>query len=781
MPTREELKRPRRSWLVCLQRASAKTDMKKLQTLVAQSEFAEFTAQGACQCELKWARAVKFCRVDRFLTETAGLRRGSFKLTLGDAAPAALADQKPADGNVAAPGPAVASHSVVAAPGSLVAEGLVSMPPAAASPLLMLKALLRQRSRPDIGAAADYHMERNEIGEGSFGTVYRGTRRSDGEAAAIKVLGDQDARLEIAAFNAAPQHPHLLKLLDVFVHDTHTYLVFPLASGNLHDYLVRRKPGKLEGEEVRCIALGLSLGSRHLHRHGIVHTDLKPQNILVMNAVPPPPAADDDSSWATWLAALPSSLRVCIGDLGSACPGEVCFRAPVGDDAVRMKGLRLTTLPYRAPETFCGMAGFSYPVDLWALGCIVAELLRGRPLFAVESEVALRVNVFRLFGTPEAGTLVALPNFPKRGPTFRAQEWPAEWLKDRSLELTDFVRQCLQTDPACRVTALGACDHPFFQPNRMDVCCDQLPAVHGPMSLVAGMLEPRLVSWLLADPAWAGLVEAYETKDLRVEQCLLAEETAENLKYEETGYIRDQPPTCRRFAKMAVGEPTRASRVRLFAQAFLGCNDAWLRELTSKIHSKLGGMNYMDFLGGNGTDLAEESMVDNAFAYATCQIMVPGSRRDPLHVDGGASLFHMGLGIAGSRAVECWFEGQPSQTFEQRPGSCYIANMCAVRHQVVHSLPQDHSQLYNGYLIAVMLRCDVFRHARSRKLDAKPSPPDVFDIVNSVVAAHLAGAPLVLPDFATCVSLGQRRTKRPCPAHPKVFGVAPVLKNRRLT
>ena len=133
------------AWLVCLQRASAKTDMNKLQTLVAQSEFAEFTAQGACQCELKWATAVKFCRVDRFLTETAGLRRGSFKLTLGDAAPAALADQKPADGNVAAPGPAVASHSVVAAPGSLVAEGLVSMPPAAASPLLMLKALLRQR------------------------------------------------------------------------------------------------------------------------------------------------------------------------------------------------------------------------------------------------------------------------------------------------------------------------------------------------------------------------------------------------------------------------------------------------------------------------------------------------------------------------------------------------------------------------------------------------------------------------------------------------------------
>ena len=154
--------------------------MKKLQTLVAQSEFAEFTAQGACQCELKWATAVKFCRVDRFLTETAGLLRGNFRLTLGDAAPAALADRKPADGNVAAPGPAVASHSVVAAPGSLVAEGLVSMPPAAASPLLMLKALLWQRSRPDIGAAADYHMERNEIGEGSFGTVYRGTRRSDG-------------------------------------------------------------------------------------------------------------------------------------------------------------------------------------------------------------------------------------------------------------------------------------------------------------------------------------------------------------------------------------------------------------------------------------------------------------------------------------------------------------------------------------------------------------------------------------------------------------------------
>ena len=60
--------------------------------------------------------------------------------------------------------------------------------------------------------------------------------------------------------------------------------------------------------------------------------------------------------------------------------------------------------------------------------------------------------------------------------------------------------------------------------------------------------------------------------------------------------------------------------------------------------------------------------------------------------------------------------------------------------------------LFEDVEIAIMCRCDVFRAGRARKLNAKPSPTDVFDIVNAVVAKHLASVPFLLPDFKGCVA-----------------------------
>ena len=91
----------------------------------------------------------------------------------------------------------------------------------------------------------------------------------------------------------------------------------------------------------------------------------------------------------------------------------------------------------------------------------------------------------------------------------------------------------------------------------------------------------------------------------------------------------------------------------------------------------------MNCLGNNGRDLMKEGVVDGAFAYAVSQVMKPGDRSDPRHSDGGISLLHMGLSIAGEMAVQCWFkQGHASKTLQQRPGSIYISNMCTVEHQV---------------------------------------------------------------------------------------------------
>ena len=89
-------------------------------------------------------------------------------------------------------------------------------------------------------------------------------------------------------------------------------------------------------------------------------------------------------------------------------------------------------------------------------------------------------------------------------------------------------------------------------------------------------------------------------------------------------------------------------------------------------------------------------------------------------------------------------------------------NFCTARHQVEHFEETRKQELFHptgagsaseqsGYLIAIMLRSDVFRWSRARKLTGKPTPVDMFDLVNKSVAEHVATEAFVIPDFATVV------------------------------
>ena len=169
-----------------------------------------------------------------------------------------------------------------------------------------------------------------------------------------------------------------------------------------------------------------------------------------------------------------------------------------------------------------------------------------------------------------------------------------------------------------------------------------------------------------------------------------------------------------------------------------------------------------EILGRNGEEFLKECFSDTAWAYLTVQMMLPGARLDPKHIDGGASLLHMGLTIFGSRLLHVWLNKEPTRVFEQHPGSIYIGNLCAAKHQVEHFDETRKQELFHptgagsaseqsGYLIAIMLRSDVFRWSRARKLKGKPTPVDMFDLINQTVAEHVATEAFVIPDFATVV------------------------------
>lgn len=103
-------------------------------------------------------------------------------------------------------------------------------------------------------------------------------------------------------------------------------------------------------------------------------------------------------------------------------------------------------------------------------------------------------------------------------------------------------------------------------------------------------------------------------------------------------------------------------------------------------------------------------------------------------------------------------------SIEQSPGSIYIGNLVTVEHQVKHYAAAAAAPLYQpegrlkqdskGLLVTVMFRSDVFRHARSRQMKLPPSPADVFQVVNAIVAEQLANYPLRVPRWEEVVALG---------------------------
>ena len=219
-----------------------------------------------------------------------------------------------------------------------------------------------------------------------------------------------------------------------------------------------------------------------------------------------------------------------------------------------------------------------------------------------------------------------------------------------------------------------------------------------------------------------------------------------------------------------------------------------------------------DIYERNGQPILQEDFADNAFTYASIQLMQPGARDDGWHTDGGCSLLHASVTIFGTRSVEVKVEGRPHLTLRQEPGSFYVGNLAALEHNVRHHVECKHT--FDGAAataevdrksaasdegdaehaasaataegdpravtvegdpraataegdprlqIAVMLRCDVFRELRARRINATPGPAELFRVVNYAAARHLADVPVALPDLTeVLVEVARAETTSDC-------------------
>ncbi|CAG4972815.1 unnamed protein product [Parnassius apollo] len=212
-----------------------------------------------------------------------------------------------------------------------------------------------------------------QLGDGTYGSVVLAQRRDTGEKVAIKRMKrkyyswDEAMNLREVKSLKKLNHANIVKLREVIRENDTLYFVFEYMRGNLYQ-LIRDAERPFPESVLRNILYQVLQGLAHMHRHGFFHRDLKPENLL---------------------CAGPELVK--IADLGLA--REVRSRPPYTD--------YVSTRWYRAPEVLLHDTHYGAPIDLWALGCIAAELYTCRPLFPGNSEIDQLYKICAVLGTPD--------------------------------------------------------------------------------------------------------------------------------------------------------------------------------------------------------------------------------------------------------------------------------------------------------------------------------------------------------------------------------------------
>ena len=287
------------------------------------------------------------------------------------------------------------------------------------------------------------------IGGGAFADVYKAKEKSSGELVAIKILKRKYKKLEDCL--ELGECKSLQKLLDVsisdqkgfnniiklnrfiFVKKTGTFnLVFEYMKQDLLELMKSKEPGHLEESEIKDIIYQTLLGLAYMHKYGYFHRDMKPENLLINDKI------------------------VKIADFGLA--REIRSIPPYTE--------YVSTRYYRAPECILKSSNYNSPIDIWAVGCIMAEMyLHPKPLFYGQNEKEVLNKICSILGTPTHDTwakgiqqanLIGI-KLPNNSGTDLANIIP-----NASPKAIEVMKEMLQWDPNKRPTAISLLNHSFF-------------------------------------------------------------------------------------------------------------------------------------------------------------------------------------------------------------------------------------------------------------------------------------------------------------------------------
>ncbi|CCD69761.1 Homeodomain-interacting protein kinase 1 [Caenorhabditis elegans] len=253
-------------------------------------------------------------------------------------------------------------------------------------------------NRGKVSGEGEYQLIKNEVlcspygnqyevleflGKGTFGQVVKAWKKGTSEIVAIKILKKhpsyaRQGQIEVSILsrlsNENSEEFNFVRAFECFNHKSHTCLVFEMLEQNLYDFLKQNKFMPLPLNAIRPILFQVLTALLKLKSLGLIHADLKPENIMLVDPQQQP-------------------YRVKVIDFGSA--------------SHRSKAVTNTYLQsryYRAPEIILGLP-FNESIDMWSLGCVIAELFLGWPLYPGSSEYDQIRFIIQTQGLPPTSML----------------------------------------------------------------------------------------------------------------------------------------------------------------------------------------------------------------------------------------------------------------------------------------------------------------------------------------------------------------------------------------
>ncbi|KAM8811129.1 mitogen-activated protein kinase 15 [Eudromia elegans] len=303
---------------------------------------------------------------------------------------------------------------------------------------------------PEVEALVSQKYEiKRRLGKGAYGIVWKAIDRRTGETVAVKKIFDafrnrtdaQRTFREIMFLQEFGEHPNIIKLHDVIraQNDKDIYLIFESMETDLHAVI---KKGNLLKDIHKCYILyQLLKATKFIHSGNVIHRDQKPSNILL----------DADCFVKLCDFGLARSLCQMNEDQGNPALTEY-----------------VATRWYRAPEILLSSQSYTKGVDMWSIGCILGELLLGKPLFPGTSTVNQIEHILRVIPAPSAEDILAMQSdyrasFINRLSSRQRVTFEEILPSTTPLHALDLLKKLLVFNPEKRLTAEEALQHPYVK------------------------------------------------------------------------------------------------------------------------------------------------------------------------------------------------------------------------------------------------------------------------------------------------------------------------------